>query len=200
MRASPREVTLDADRQALLDAWERVQARMTVDAESGCWRSGHAHSPAGYALVRVRGYGTARAHRVAYAVESGVALDELKSTYAEHDKTVDHYRDAGCRHRDCVRPDHLRLVTSRENTLASNGPTAQNARKTHCLRGHHLTGENLVRARAHRGWRECLTCKRACDRVRSARRAGRDLPLDTALQSVLRDYPALAARYLEKRP
>ena len=196
MRASPREVTLDADRQALLDAWGRVLSRVTVDAETGCWRSGHCHGPDGYARVEVRGYGMARAHRVAYAAENGVSLSELRTAYAERRMTIDHLHAAGCRHRDCVRPKHLRLVTSRENTLASGGPAAQNARKTHCPRGHHLAGENLVRAHVRRGWRECLTCQRARTRVWNMRLRGLDLTLDAAIAAVLAKYPAMAAAAL----
>ncbi|MET9957055.1 hypothetical protein ABZ135_36645, partial [Streptomyces sp. NPDC006339] len=48
---------------------------------------------------------------------------------------------------------------------------AINARKTHCDRGHELTGSNLI-PRAE-GKRECRTCTRWRERVIAAKAAGR---------------------------
>lgn len=66
-----------------------------------------------------------------------------------------------CRNRGCVKaiadeagPAHLEVITPRENTLRGTGPTALNARKTRCIRGHPLDG------RRSRGERYCLTCNR----------------------------------------
>jgi len=64
-----------------------------------------------------------------------------------------------CRVRLCVNPDHLESVTQRENVLRGVGPTAANAAKTHCLRGHPLSGPNLI-VRPD-GGRTCKTCLRA---------------------------------------
>lgn len=63
-----------------------------------------------------------------------------------------------CRRRSCINPNHLELVTSVENTLRGNGPTAVNARKTHCVHGHALSGTNLLID--YRGRRKCKTCQR----------------------------------------
>lgn len=69
-----------------------------------------------------------------------------------------------CRNPRCVNPDHLEPVTRRVNTLRGNGPTAVNARKTHCHRGHEFASDNLyIRPN---GKRECRACARVRDRVR----------------------------------
>lgn len=80
---------------------------------------------------------------------------------------VDHI----CRVRNCVRPEHLRIVHERVNALENNiGPSAINARKTHCKQGHPLSGDNLavLLTKGRKLWdgtrrkpvrnRRCLTC------------------------------------------
>ncbi len=64
-----------------------------------------------------------RAHRVAYFMVVG---DIPKGM------VVDHI----CNNRPCVNPSHLRLLTPKANSLDSRSIPAQNARKTHCPKGH----------------------------------------------------------------
>ena len=85
-------------------------------------------------------------HRLAYRLACGEIATAL----------VVHHR---CRVRRCFNPEHLEARTSRENVLMGSGPSAQNARKLTCLKGHPLSGDNLW-ARPS-GVRECLICKRA---------------------------------------
>ncbi len=68
--------------------------------------------------------------------------------------------DHVCNNKACVNPDHLRVATHRQNILRGNAPSAANAAKTHCIRGHALEGDN-VRFTGHSRW-----C-RACDRERN---------------------------------
>jgi hypothetical protein len=69
----------------------------------------------------------------------------------------------------CVRIDHLEPKTHRENVLCGDAPSAANARKTHCPKGHPLSGANLFIEAG--GGRRCITCKR--DRNREAMRRKR---------------------------
>lgn len=74
------------------------------------------------------------------------------------------HTDHLCRNRGCANPRHLEVVTLVENVMRGDSPTAQNARKTHCKRGHEFTPENTYIPPS--GKRYCLTCKRAADEGR----------------------------------
>lgn len=64
-----------------------------------------------------------------------------------------------CRNPLCVNYEsHLEVVTKTENILRGECPMAINARKTHCLRGHPLTGDNVYQ-RKDRNGRECIACR-----------------------------------------
>ncbi|HEY0889331.1 MAG TPA: HNH endonuclease signature motif containing protein [Nocardioides sp.] len=85
------------------------------------------------------------AHRVAYTV----LVDAIPTG-----KVIDHT----CRVRHCIRPQHLDVVTHRENVLRSPiAPAALNLAKTHCPRNHPYTPENTYRQRD--GGRLCRTCQ-----------------------------------------
>ena len=70
--------------------------------------------------------------------------------------------DHQCRNRCCVNPAHLRIVTPAVNALENNDSVfAINSRKTHCIHGHPLYGENLAIVKAGRyggPTRACITC------------------------------------------
>jgi hypothetical protein len=114
---------------------------------SGCWQW--------LGPKNCYGYGTAKmfnvrrmAHRLAY---------ELFRGEIPEGKCLDHV----CRKRDCVNPEHLRVVTNRENLFAprSQSPAKVNSEKTHCPRGHEYTPENTFHAKGLRGGRVCRTCR-----------------------------------------
>ncbi len=65
----------------------------------------------------------------------------------------------------CCNPFHCRPATHRENMLRSARA------KTHCPKGHPLSGENLVRSKLARGWRECQICKTDHNRARPSKAA-----------------------------
>lgn len=78
------------------------------------------------------------------------------------DKVIDHI----CRVRSCVNVEHMRLVTAAQNTIEnSNSRSALNKAKTHCFRGHALSGKNLGRGKKGR---YCITCDKANDAVWNA--------------------------------
>lgn len=95
-----------------------------------------------------------------------------KKTYAAHrfifeyyhgqicpDLTIDHL----CRNTYCVNTNHLEQVSVRINTLRGIGPTAVNARKTHCIHGHEF---NKINTRITlEGFRACKTCLSINSRV-----------------------------------
>lgn len=56
----------------------------------------------------------------------------------------------------CVNPEHLEVVTDRVNILRGTGTAARNARKTHCKRGHPLSGDNLIVEKSRK--RQCHKC------------------------------------------
>lgn len=101
------------------------------------------------AIAPQTGYGAfwdgervASAHVYSFLLAGGTIPDGM---------TVDHE----CRVRACVRPSHLRVLTRAANVLAGESPHAVNARKTHCIRGHELTGDNVF---TWQGARRCRTC------------------------------------------
>lgn len=123
-----------------------VEARfwVKVDKTSDCWVWTGAVNSRGYGSFGLQG-SMRQAHRVAYEllvgpIPAGLVLDHL------------------CRNRLCVRPEHLEVVTNRENVLRGVGACATNARKTRCVKGHPLVGENLSIEKG--GGRRCVTCRR----------------------------------------
>jgi len=88
------------------------------------------------------------AHRWSYKHFVGPIPDGL---------TIDHL----CRNPACVNPKHLEPVTNVENIMRGNGVAAQNARKTHCKRGHEFTETNtrIDNSRRNPG-RICKKCKK----------------------------------------
>lgn len=112
--------------------------------ETGCWLwTGSRMVDKGYGMYWIV-RGTSRkkfaSHRLAYAMRCGGIPLGLE---------VDHL----CRVHLCVNPGHLEVVTHQENIRRGNWPSARNARKTMCPRGHAYDY-------FHRSGRHCRTCMR----------------------------------------
>lgn len=140
-------------------AEERFWAMVDRSAgPDGCWpwTGGKTHN--GYGRFSL-GRKTIRAHRYSYQLAYGAIPDGYE---------VDHVRARGCQHYHCVNPSHLEAVLPVVNVLRSDCPGAVNARKTHCIRDHELSGRNLFIDAA--GKRQCLTCRQSRERTYRARR------------------------------
>lgn len=83
---------------------------------------------------------------------------------------VGHEPDHLCKNVECINPDHLEVVTRRENLLRGDSPIGMNARKIHCKNGHVFNVENTYYVRRRGQFhRHCRACCR--DRARAAYRA-----------------------------
>lgn len=121
--------------------WRKVQV-----VTSGCWEWTASKNQTGYGLFGIRSGRMRASHRVAYEALVGPVPDG---------KELDHL----CRVRGCANPVHLEPVDHRTNVRRGVAPTAVNANKTHCIRGHEFTGANLV-IRPN-GTRRCRACNNA---------------------------------------
>lgn len=131
--------------------WSKVNKTET------CWLWTGQLDISGYGQI-LRNGKLFKTHRVAYELLVGPIPEGL---------TLDHVKDRGCQHRSCCNPAHLEPVTNRVNILRGDSIAANNARKTHCKRGHLIDGANKQQ-------RFCKTCVKAIDlRQREKRRLKR---------------------------
>jgi hypothetical protein len=130
--------------------WERVNKTLT------CWLWTGSLVRDGYGSLRANGR-QIYAHRYSWELVNGPVPDGL---------TLDHL----CRNRGCVKPAHLEPVTWRTNILRGFGPSAVNARKTHCIRGHLLDRVHVNSGSSAGKRRRCSSCKRVDNALYKARR------------------------------
>jgi hypothetical protein len=117
--------------------WEKVDKR----GPDECWRWTGALSSKRYGTLTMGHRDRVPAHRFAYELLVGPIPDGLE---------IDHL----CRNTRCVNPAHMEPVTHRENGLRGTSKAAENARKTHCVRGHSLADAYIYKG----GRRQCRTC------------------------------------------
>jgi hypothetical protein len=129
---------------------EYIAARIAIEDRgysSPCWIWQKATNEKGYAKGRVPGFlGMVRVHRAAYELHVGPIPDGL---------VIDHL----CRVPACCNPAHLEPVTIGENTRRGE----QGLPRSHCRRGHELSGENVGVSKS--GNRFCKECNRTRKRL-----------------------------------
>jgi hypothetical protein len=136
---------------------ERLLSFVDSSDPDACWEwRGNRHQQ-GYGFIKVNPRNLL-AHRVSYELHVGPIPGGM---------VVCHQ----CDNPPCINPAHLRVGTQADNMRESveRGRHA-NAGKTHCLRGHPRTPENLSGTGSHR---KCKICARASDRKSKARRKAR---------------------------
>jgi hypothetical protein len=138
-------MTMRAKRRPWIPGTEadRFAAYTHTEPNTGCWLWSGATTPDGYGIHWIGGT-YVLAHRKSFLDERGAIQPGLQ---------LDHL----CRQRCCINPWHLEPVTSSINTRRGVSPAAVNAKRTHCVRGHELTGQNIY---LWRGKRLCRTCRK----------------------------------------
>ncbi len=129
----------------------RFKSKLSPPNHSGCviWNGTIGSNGYGYFWLRRK---SQCAHRVAVMLSGRDIPDR------QH---IDHL----CRTPACVNPDHLEVVTPRENHLRGVGIGALNVIKTHCPKGHALEAGNLDAYAMKNRRRACQECMRERCRV-----------------------------------
>jgi HNH endonuclease len=143
-----------------LSVRERFDAKWKCDEMTGCWNWTAYTNPGGYGMFCKNSY-PYLAHRIAYefyigSIPKGLFIDHL------------------CRNRKCVNPEHMELVTNRENVnrgIVAEVHRARQAAKTHCKYGHPFNGDNLSidKTTGQRVCRECRINRKRSYRARDKR-------------------------------
>ena len=146
----PTVVPITRKTRTVQQVLNRLLDKIEPVPECGCWLwTGATKGEDEYGKVYI-GNKSYPAHRLLYEILKGEVPKGL---------VLDHL----CRVRICVNPEHLEVVTSRENTMRGNAPGIQIQRVGICKNGHERTGDNM---RTYRGRSFC----RSCERERSTRR------------------------------
>lgn len=152
--------------RATLPTYKRIVRHMEISPDTMCWNWTGCTARNGYGKIMTGSKldGTKRAslaHRVSYEAFVGPIPPAME---------IDHL----CRNRRCVNPAHMEPVTHRENGLRGVSMAAQYAKRTHCIRGHEFSGDNLRIGRY--GERICIACMRERRRERTLRESQKAAP------------------------
>ena len=127
---------------------KRIMSKIEVDPVSDCWvwdgaiANGYGKTWYGNRLEYT--------HRVLFAW----LVVPLPKGLGHQTPVLDH---VVCDNPLCTNPFHLELTTNRENVLRGNSPVAENARKSHCSKGHPLPDSRVCpkcRGDNNRKWRK----------------------------------------------
>lgn len=133
---------------------QRFHARYSKNPVTKCWNWTAGKNSHGYGYIWTgpdRKRDTRPAYRVGYELLKG----PIKEGMELHHK---------CENKGCVNPDHLEPLTPKSHRRTQKSVVGENARKTHCMRGHEFNDENTYRNK--RGARVCRACAREAMRAR----------------------------------
>lgn len=131
----------------------RIVLKIDVGSPAECWQWTAHVDAKGYGRVTIGGK-PQLAHRAVYELYVGPIPDGM---------VIDHL----CRNRSCCNPDHLEVVTERENFLRGESPGAIIAKTGLCPRGHSMDDYSITNKA--KGYRACRTCLNEGKRRRRAR-------------------------------
>ena len=120
---------------------ERLKNKSTTN-EKGCFLIHTSLDKDGYHIASYRGKAV-KGYRKAFIIKNGPIPKGL---------VLNHL----CRNRKCWNPNHLEIVTTKENIQKG---ISHNANKTHCPQGHEYTPENTY-IEPKGGNRHCKICQK----------------------------------------
>lgn len=137
------------------DVVERLTQGSTFNPETGCitWNGAKLK---GYGVLTLNGKAR-RVHIVAWEAANGPTPPGLELDHRCHSENRCGLGD-DCPHRACWNVTHLVPTSHYQNVLDGESPSAINARKTHCIRNHPLSGPNLY-VPPNRNARVCRQCR-----------------------------------------
>ena len=132
---------------------ETIWNNSVPEPNTGCWLWLKSITRRGYGRLLVPSMKQRSAHRVSYFLSNG------------HNPSPEEFICHKCDNPLCVNPQHLFIGDAKTNTqdMVLKGRQA-NLRKTHCLRGHEFTPENIVYNKLRRSCRICKNAKRKARR------------------------------------
>jgi hypothetical protein len=158
------------------DEMNRLLSRRRVD-ENGCWTWTGYVGPDGYGQIELRGRSW-RVHRLFHEIFAGHVPTDL----------VVHHT---CGNRACCNPAHQELTTSADNVRRGKfyyGVEHHNGGRTHCRRGHPLSGDNVIHRRQGNGHMGRIC--RLCERIRRTNaRLRRRVAIESAVVSSTVNVP-----------
>jgi hypothetical protein len=134
---------------------DRMDCKMKVDTENGCWLWTGKPGRGGYGYLSVRGRNIG-VHRISAMISLGYREESGLCVLHKCDVPL------------CFNPDHLFIGTKGDNNRDSaDKGRSRYSKRTHCQSGHPLSGQNLSLLHHHgRTYRRCKECHRREERER----------------------------------
>ncbi len=141
--------------------WEKVDKNYQCTCEYCLSHKEHCHfwlgaKTHGYGTFKISSEKSVKAYRFAYELVHGPIPNELDLHHL-------------CQNPPCVNPAHLEPLTRKVHIHKGESFAAKEARQTHCLRGHPLSGANLGIFKRKKQGRFCKTCKLYNEKFRKRR-------------------------------